>query len=194
MVRHEFALKSPVKRATVYMSGLGYSELYLNGAKIGDHVLDPILRDYDKHVPYVTYEVTEQLKQGKNALGVLLGNGRFVAPRPGARTFGYPKLRMELHVELADGSQETILSDPSWKLTTEGPIRENNDYDGEIYDARLEQAGWSEGRLRRFEVAGRPGGRCPGRRALGAHDALDAGDRDPQADRADQPQAGRLGF
>lgn len=144
MVRHEFTVKSPVKRATVYMSGLGYSELYLNGAKVGDHVLDPVLRDYDKRVPYVTYDVTEQLQQGKNALGVLLGNGRFLAPRPGARTFGDPKLRLELHLELADGTRQTILSDPSWKLTTDGPIRENNDYDGEVYDARLEQTGWSK--------------------------------------------------
>ena len=144
MLRHEFTLASPLKRATVYLSGLGYSELYLNGSKVGDHVLDPILRDYDKRVPYVTYDVTAQLQQGKNALGVLLGNGRFVALRPNTRTFGYPKLRLQLHLELADGTEETIVSNPTWKLTTAGPIRENNDYDGEVYDARLEQPGWCQ--------------------------------------------------
>jgi alpha-L-rhamnosidase len=144
MLRHEFALSGNVRRATVYLSGLGYSELYLNGSKVGDHVLDPILTDYDKRVPYVTYEVTEQLKAGKNAIGVWLGNGRYLAPRPNARTFGYPKMRLQLDVELADGTRQTILSDPSWKLTTAGPIRENNDYDGEVYDARMEQPGWCQ--------------------------------------------------
>ena len=144
MLRHEFALDGAVRRATVYLSGLGYSELYLNGTKVGDHVLDPILTDYDKRVPYVTYDVTERLKAGKNAVGVWLGNGRYRAPRAGAKTYGYPKARLELHVELADGSRQTIVSDPAWKLTTAGPIRDNNDYDGEVYDARMEQSGWSE--------------------------------------------------
>ena len=81
MLRKEFAVDKKVRRGSVYFSGLGSSELYLNGAKVGDAVLSPGLTDYDKHVLYVTYDVTKRLAQGKNAIGVMLGNGRYYAPR-----------------------------------------------------------------------------------------------------------------
>ncbi|MBN2447331.1 MAG: family 78 glycoside hydrolase catalytic domain [Phycisphaerae bacterium] len=148
MLRREFALQKPIKRATAYICGLGYYELYLNGEKVGDHVLDPGLTDYTKRALYATYDVTEQLQAGENAVGVMLGNGRYWAPRlanPVAMvTYGYPKLLMRMHVELDDGSATDIVSDGNWRLTADGPIRENNDYDGEVYDARMEQTGWSE--------------------------------------------------
>src|ERR1022692_4612248 len=78
LLRKEFAVDKDkkVRRATVYLSGLGSSELYLNGVKVGDHVLSPGLTDYDKHVLYVTQDVTSQLAQGTNAIGIMLGNGR----------------------------------------------------------------------------------------------------------------------
>jgi len=76
LLRKEFQVEKKVRRATVYYSGLGLSELYLNGAKVGDHVLSPGLTDYDKHVLYVTFDVTKQLAAGRNAIGLLLGNGR----------------------------------------------------------------------------------------------------------------------
>src|ERR1017187_6936751 len=81
MLRKEFAVDKNVRRASVYFSGQGTSELYLNGAKVGDAVLSPGLTDYDKHVLYVTSDVTKQVLQGKNAIGIMLGNGRFYAPR-----------------------------------------------------------------------------------------------------------------
>jgi alpha-L-rhamnosidase len=147
MLRKEFAVDKKVRRANVYFSGLGVSELYLNGAKVGDHVLSPGLTDYDKHVLYVSYDVTKQLAQGKNALGMMLGNGRYYAPRIDipvrTRDFGYPKAKLQLNVEYEDGSRLSVASDESWKLTANGPIRANNEYDGEEYDARLEAAGWS---------------------------------------------------
>ncbi len=136
-----------MRRASVYLSGLGTSELYLNGAKVGDAVLSPGLTDYDKHVLYVTYDVTKRLAQGKNAIGVMLGNGRYYAPRSDiptrTRDFGYPKAKLQLNVEYEDGSRLSVASDESWKLTSNGPIRANNEYDGEEYDARMELAGWS---------------------------------------------------
>jgi alpha-L-rhamnosidase len=147
MLRKEFAVDKMVKRASVYFSGLGTSELYLNGAKVGDAVLSPGLTDYDKHVLYVTYDVTKRLAQGKNAIGVMLGNGRYYAPRTDipvrTRDFGYPKAKLQLNVEYEDGSRLSVASDESWKLTSNGPIRANNEYDGEEYDARMELAGWS---------------------------------------------------
>jgi alpha-L-rhamnosidase len=146
MLRKEFAVTRPVVRAMAYFSGLGLSELYLNGDKVGNHVLSPALTDYTKRVPYVTYDVTSCIRQGANALGVWLGNGRFYAPRSNAPTgtvgYGYPMALLQLVLEYADGSRDAIVSDGTWRLTTRGPIVANNEYDGEEYDARLEMPGW----------------------------------------------------
>ncbi len=141
-LRTEFTVGKAVRRAVVYYSGLGTSELYLNGAKVGDHVLSPGLTDYDKRALYVTFDVTHQLAAGKNAIGLILGNGRFYAPRANARNFGYPKAILRLDIEYQDGSSVAVASGPEWKLSTHGPIRANNEYDGEEYDARGELAGW----------------------------------------------------
>ena len=146
-LRKEFTVAKKVERATVSCSGLGWSELYLNGSKVGDHVLSPAFAQYNKRVFYVTYDVTRQLRRGPNTLGAVLGNGRYYADRSkdysGTVTFGWPKLLLQLRVEYADGSVSNIVSDESWKLTTNGPILANNDYDGEEYDARKEFPGWS---------------------------------------------------
>jgi alpha-L-rhamnosidase len=146
-LRKEFAASQPVLRATVSFCGLGLSELYVNGEKIGNAVLSPAFSQYDKRDFYVTYDVTKNLRRGANALGVILGNGRFYADRGhdfvGTVNFGWPKLLLNLRVEYADGSSSEIVSDGSWQLTTSGPIVANNDYDGEEYDARRELPGWS---------------------------------------------------
>jgi alpha-L-rhamnosidase len=147
MLRKDFYVTGNVRRATLYLSGLGLFEASLNGQKISADVLVPALSDYDKRVFYMTYDVTNHLKAGENTLAVVLGNGRFFAPRvkvPPTRTFGYPKLLLQLDIEHSDGGTQRIVSDESWKLTTEGPIRSNNVYDGEIYDATKEKEGWSE--------------------------------------------------
>lgn len=147
MVRKEFNLRGPVSRATAYVSGLGLFELYLNGAKVGDHVLSPGLTDYDKRVLYVTYDVTRLLKPGANAAGLMLGNGRYWAPRAkvpiAMRTYGFPRALCQIEVEYAGGGAETIATGPSWKVTADGPVRANNEYDGEDYDARREMPNWS---------------------------------------------------
>lgn len=109
-------------------------------------LFSPAFAQYDKREYYVTYDVTKDLRHGANVLGVILGNGRFYADRSkvyaGTVNFGWPKLLLNLHIEYADGSMQEIVSDGSWKLTTDGPIRANNDYDGEEYDARKELNGW----------------------------------------------------
>lgn len=146
-LRKEFALTKEVKRATVHIAGMGLYELFINGQRIGEQVLAPAPTDYRKTILYNTYDVTPQL-QKENAIGVILGNGRFYTMRQNYKpykipTFGYPKLRLNLIVEYTDGSRQTIASDISWKLTTEGPIRSNNEYDGEEYDARKELGDWN---------------------------------------------------
>lgn len=147
MLRKEFTVKGPVKRATAYVSGLGLFELYLNGGRIGSDVLSPNLTDYDKRVHYVTFDVTKEVAAGNNAIGLILGNGRYWAPREkvpiGTKNFGYPKARVQLEIEDQDGRIARIISNENWKVTTEGPIRANNEYDGEEYDARAELPGWA---------------------------------------------------
>ena len=145
-LRKEFQIAHPVRRATISYSGLGLSELYLNGKKVGDEVLSPGLTDYTKRNFYVTHDVTDLVRRGNNAVGVVLGNGRFFAPRLQGRTttYGFPKLQLQMRVEYADGSGATgVVSDETWKLTTGGPILANNEYDGEEYDARKELTGWA---------------------------------------------------
>ncbi len=149
-LRKEFALTKPVSRATLYIAGLGLYEAYLNGEKIGDAVLAPAPTDYRKTVLYNTYDVTSQLSSD-NALGVILGNGNFYTMRQDSNlhggsewvNFGYPKMRLNLIIEYEDGTTQTIVSDKSWKLTADGPIRSNNEYDGEEYDASKELGAWT---------------------------------------------------
>lgn len=143
-LRREFSVEKKVRRATAYVCGLGLSELYLNGRKVSDDVLSPALSEYGKRAFYVSYDVTAPLKPGENAIGVILGNGRFFAPSApnGMQTFGYPKLLLQVNIEYADGTTAQVVSDESWQLTTDGPIRANNEYNGEEYDARREMPGW----------------------------------------------------
>lgn len=146
-LRREFRVEKPIERAMVHLCGLGLFELEINGEKAGNDVLVPALTDYPTRAFYLTYDVTEAVKEGENAMGVILGNGRYYAPRTksptNTLTYGYPKLMLNLRIEYADGTFADIDSDEAWKLTTEGPIRANNEYDGEEYDARMELAGWS---------------------------------------------------
>jgi alpha-L-rhamnosidase len=146
-LRREFTPEKKIARATAYVCGLGFFELYLNGSKVSDHAMSPALSDYSKAAYYSTFDVTAELKAGKNAIGVVLGNGRFFAPRlhKPARTkdYGYPKLRLQLEVVYEDGTRDQVVSDENWTLTTDGPIRANNEYDGEEYDARMEMPGWN---------------------------------------------------
>ncbi|MFT2008874.1 glycoside hydrolase family 78 protein [Pontibacter sp. 13R65] len=145
--RKEFEAPKEIKKAKVYIIGLGLYELYLNGQRIGDQVLAPAPTDYSENVKYNTFDVTEQLKSGKNAIATVLGNGRFYTMRQYKpyknKTFGYPKMLLNLVIEYTDGTTEKIRTDESWKMTANGPIRTNNEYDGEEYDARKEMPGWN---------------------------------------------------
>ena len=147
-LRKEFVTDKRIKRATLSASGLGLSEFYVNGEKIGDHALSPALAQYDKRVFYVTHDVTKQWKRGTNALGAVLGNGRYYADRSkvyaGTVSFGWPKLLLQLRLEFVDGSVSNLVSDTSWRLTTDGPILANSEFDGEEYDARKEFKGWNQ--------------------------------------------------
>jgi alpha-L-rhamnosidase len=147
LLRRGFVLDGKIAQARVYVCGLGYYELRINGAKIGDHILDPGYTRYDKRALYVTYDVTGALRSGPNALGVILGNGWYNVQTRAVWNFheapwrAAPKLLLELVVRFADGREEIIGSDPQWKAGT-GPIVFDSIYGGENYDARLELPGW----------------------------------------------------
>ena len=150
-LRTEFHVADkPVRQAKVYIAAVGYYELYVNGSrKGGDYVLTPVQTDTRKSIIYNAIDVTENLQQGKTcALGVVLGNGRAVPMRYQKHYkcpfMGFPKCRVELIVTYADGKTQRVSSDDrTWKVTAEGPIRSNNEYDGEVYDANREMAGWA---------------------------------------------------
>lgn len=145
--RKEFTLRKPLKEATAYIMGLGLYELYINGKKVGNQVLAPSPTDYTENIKYHVHDVTALLQEGPQALGVILGNGRFFAMRQAkpykVKTFGFPKMQMQLMLTYLDGSTEVIKTDDSWKGTADGPITANNEYDGESYDARKEMLGWA---------------------------------------------------
>lgn len=147
-LRREFKADAQIRRATAYIAGLGLYECYVNGERLGGkQMLSPVPSDYRKTVYYNTFDVTRLLKEGQNAIGITLASGRFFPMRQEkaykSPVFGYPKCRINIIVEYADGRQETWATDSKWKLTTDGPIRSSNEYDGEEYDARKELQGWN---------------------------------------------------
>lgn len=165
--RREFELAKPVRRATVFVCGLGQYELRLNGRRVGDQVIDPGWTDYRDTCLYSSYDVTRQLQRAQNAIGVMLGNGmynvvggRYVKFRG---SFGPPKMILQLHVEHTDGTFTVLGSDERWKTAT-GPITFSCTFGGEDYDARLEAPGWDRTRFddaawQSAQVVEGPGGR-----------------------------------
>ena len=162
-LRTEFEVESKdIRQATLYVSGLGMYEAFINGQKVGDDVLAPAPTDYRKTVLYNAYDVTEQLRhaqtapKGNNSLpigrvgvGLVLGNGRYYTMQQKKKpykitNFGYPKLRLNLIIEYADGKRKVISSSEKWKINADGAIRSNNEYDGEIYDATKMFADWTK--------------------------------------------------
>ena len=147
MFRKGFRVERPIKSATVYICGLGYHDLHVNGQKVGDHVLDPAMTRYDRRALYVTHDVTDLVKQGDNALGVMLGNSwynmhtRAIWDFDNAPWRDEPTLLCHLRIELADGTVQTIVSDRSWRAST-GPVWVDSIRSGEHYDARREMPGW----------------------------------------------------
>lgn len=149
-IRKDFAAKGKVKRALAYVAGLGVYEFYVNGQRMGgSQALQPAPTDYRKTIYYNTFDVTSLLTE-KNAIAIKLGNGRMFPMRQekAYKTpfFGYPKCRINVKVEYENGKTETWATNNTWKLSFDGPIRSNNEYDGEEYDARREQAlkGWTQ--------------------------------------------------
>ena len=147
LFRKEFGVGKKVTSAKVFICGLGYYELRLNGERVGDHVLDPALTEYDRRALYASYDVTGQVKQGGNTLGVTLGRGWYAlitgdwGQSNKARWIGQPKFILQMRIDYEDGTRQWLGSDATWK-TSDSPILMECVHVGEIYDATREQAGW----------------------------------------------------
>ncbi|WP_288956395.1 family 78 glycoside hydrolase catalytic domain [uncultured Polaribacter sp.] len=143
LLRKSFFIEKDISSAEVAICGLGLYELYLNGSKVGDRVLDPAQTSYEKRAFFVRHDVTNMLKE-KNSLGIMLGNGFYgqnmaFSPR---LAYGKPLSIMVLNIDYADGTKESIVTDESWKAHN-SPILFDNIYHGETYDARKEIKNWS---------------------------------------------------
>ncbi|MCR2804839.1 glycoside hydrolase family 78 protein [Paenibacillus soyae] len=146
LLRKGFSLKAPVAKARLYATAHGLYELELNGKRVGNDYFAPGWTSYRHTLQTQTYDVSELLQAGDNAIGAWLGNGWY----KGYLAWGNKKahygdrlgLLLQLRVAYADGSEETIVSDGSWQCAA-GPILMSEIYHGETYDAREELSGFS---------------------------------------------------
>ena len=161
MLRKEFNVEKKVEKAIAFVTGLGYFEMYLNGKKVGDDVLVPNQTNYGKRpdlinqgiplpdnfreykVMYLAYDIKNQLKEGQNVLGSILGNGFYNPAKYWALGYGTPRFLTQVYITYSDGSEDIIVSDESWKAA-QSPILMDMVYYGEHYDARKEQPGWNQ--------------------------------------------------
>ena len=145
-MRHDVKLAAKPVRALARVTALGFADFYINGKKVGDNVVSPGVADYTRRVFYDTYDVTEQLAQGDNTLGVVLGNGFFSTPGRGwAQWFGVgnePVFSVEVELTMPDGTRKALVSNKEWKWST-AEIVFNDYFVGETQDLRLAQPGWN---------------------------------------------------
>jgi alpha-L-rhamnosidase len=145
MVRKEFSLPARVVSARAYVSAIGLYELSVNGRKIGHNILDPVQTNPTYRLLYSTYDVSDVLVKGRNAVGAMLGGGPYGhLYSPDGKTAPPRWFLMQLNITLADGTSEIITTDVSWKQTAEGPVIYDELYRGETYDARREIQGWCQ--------------------------------------------------
>lgn len=148
--RKTFDIPEGIQQARLYVSGLGYHQVQLNGRKVGDHELDPALTRYDRRVKYVVHDVTDMLMSGANAIGIVLGNGWYNQHTSEAWDFDQapwrasPAVLAQLVIVDQQGREHRILTDETWKVTQSGPIIFDGVHNGESHDARKEWDNWSE--------------------------------------------------
>ncbi|HEX7960804.1 MAG TPA: glycoside hydrolase family 78 protein [Terriglobales bacterium] len=142
LLRREFDLSPGILRARLSVTSHGLYELQLNGRRVGDQVFTPGWTSYNKRIQYQTYDVTDLLKSGHNAIGAMLGSGWY--RYEGRHLYGdHLALLLQLHITYGNGREQIIATDSGWKSST-GPILMSEIYNGETYDARLEKANWTQ--------------------------------------------------
>src|SRR5437588_10085164 len=147
LLRREFDVRTGVTGARLYVTALGVYEAELNGLTVGDHVLDPGWTSYLHRLRYQTFDVTDLLHEGRNAIGAMLGDGWYrgrIGFEGGRRNIYGDRLALlaQLEINYEDGTSAWIVTDETWRAAR-GPILASDIYDGETYDARMELPGWS---------------------------------------------------
>ena len=146
LLRKEFEAPTPVVSARLYATALGAYEAFLNGVRVGDALLAPESTDFRKRALYRVYDVTELVRAGANVLGAHVGDGWYASVvAPGGRyAFGPAPRRFLAQLELtfADGSRQVVATGPGWRSAA-SPAVESEIYNGETWDARRAQTGWS---------------------------------------------------
>ena len=145
-LRKEFAIKGSVSEARLYISSQGLYQAEINGKRVGNQEFTPGWTSYKNRIQYQTYDITDYLRVSDNAIGIILGDGwyrGYLGWGNNRNVYG-EKLAVIVQIRIiySDGTIATITTDDSWKSST-GPILKSDIYNGETYDTRLEQAGWS---------------------------------------------------
>jgi alpha-L-rhamnosidase len=162
LLRKSVKIIKQMASARAFVTGLGYFEFYVNGHKVSQDVLVPNVTLYGKRpglennyisvpdnfseyrVMYVSYDITGMMKKGENVFGAILGNGFYNDPVRWTQSYGSPRFLGQIYIRYTDGTEDIIISDGSWKASKSAIVTDLV-YDGEHYDARLEQPGWSSG-------------------------------------------------
>lgn len=152
LLKKSFTIKKQIKKATVYATALGLYELRINGKKVGDYVLAPEWTDYNKRIQYQTFDVTGFLNQGENVIGATLADGWYMGffAQWGSKTpnrgenYGSldRKLLVQLEIVTTDDQTDTVITDETWQIWNDGPVRSADMFLGEVYDTRKEIIGW----------------------------------------------------
>ncbi|MFS4417408.1 family 78 glycoside hydrolase catalytic domain [Maribacter sp. 2307ULW6-5] len=146
-LRKTFSVAGQVAQARLYITAKGVFDVHLNGNDVSDDVMPPGWTPYNKRIETLTYDVTDLIASGKNAIGVELASGwhsgRLLWGKTEWDNSLSPKVLCQLEIRLRDGSTMMVLSDESWKGVTKGPIAFSEIYDGEVYDANKEMPNWS---------------------------------------------------
>ena len=160
LLRKSFTIEKEIASARAFVTGLGFFEFYVNGKKAGDDVLVPNTTLYSRRddvgaiaamtgnnfreyrVMYLSYDITTLLARGENVTGAIVGNGFYNPQSYWCQGYGTPRFLGQIHIRYTDGTEDVISTDETWKAE-KSPIVMDLVYDGEHYDARLEQPGWA---------------------------------------------------
>lgn len=145
LFRKEFIVAKKIRSARMYCTSLGLYEASLNGKKVGDELFTPGWTSFQKRLQHQVYDVTGMISSGKNAVGIMLGNGWYRAFRPNSndnQNITDLEVLAQIEIEFTDGTKQVVKTDDTWKSST-GPILFSEIYNGEVYDARLEKTGWN---------------------------------------------------
>ena len=147
LFRRDFSVSKEIRRAKLHSTAAGYYEIYLNGVRVDDRLMDPGQTDYDKRILYNTDDVTSLIVDGANTVAVHLGSGWYneeiAFSRPDTNlSYGKPKFIAQLELEYSDGSREFVVTNGAW-LSHPSPVSKEGVFSGEFFDGTRVVRGWN---------------------------------------------------